>query len=471
MAIACDDNGLQIVMVGGTDRGKSKTTNAMLGNQRLQNDDGEHSCISCSRSKSANRFGNRISVVDTPGLLNTANEKETYRMIERQIRIYHERLAIFYTVDHNMTEGDINQLNLLIENINSYTRTKLFLVLADFEDEKNNPFTKVAIPVLRINSALQDTEKDEYQLKVILKEIQCAKATVKNHPTIFLSIFNSTTVILIIVIVLSQTAQGNNSDTNQVVYWKLMTKPAYFGGNIDLECTIKTEETSAPMSWIRIPNGETIASDQIPTDDEKYGITVKYDATEMIYNLTIKRLNSADVNRVYRCDFGFHSYADNLLLNDKDFISRPKEKDMKYNFSLIERTLSGTVKIENGYPEPLCSGIFEGNNLSEGMRINSTNGSSIFFNTNIEVTYSTDICRGFVNVTCRYGDYELHIIQLVDVCSVSSESKANIVAVIIGSLLVVTVAVVGIFLLKKKLKGSLESCLPSSGGRTTENHR
>lgn len=100
-----------------------------------------------------------------------------------------------------------------------------------------------------------------------------------------------------------------------------MTKPAYFGGNIALECIIKTEET-APMSWIRIPNGETIASDKIPTDYAKYGITVKYDATEMIYNLTIKQFNSTDVNRVYRCDFGFHSYAEKLLLNDRDFICK-----------------------------------------------------------------------------------------------------------------------------------------------------
>lgn len=188
MAIACDENGLQIVLVGGTDLGKSKTTNAILGNQRFQNDDRVcvHTCINCSRSKSANRLGSRITVVDTPGLLNTANEKETYRMIEKQIHLYHERIAIFYTVDRIMTEGDSNQLGLLIENMSSYTRTKLFLVLADCEDEQNNPYMKVTVPVLRINSALQDRDTDENQLKVILKEIQLAKTTVKNHPTIFL---------------------------------------------------------------------------------------------------------------------------------------------------------------------------------------------------------------------------------------------------------------------------------------------
>lgn len=185
MAIPCDDNGLLIVMVGGTDREKNKTTNAILGDQMLQNDDCEPSCIICSRSKSVNRLGTRITVVDTPGLLNTENEKETYRMIEKQIHLYHERMAIFYTVDHNMTEGDSNKLNHLIDYIESY-RTKLFLVLADCEDETIYQYTKIALPVLRINSTLQDRQKNEYQLKVILKEIQPAKATVKIHPMIFL---------------------------------------------------------------------------------------------------------------------------------------------------------------------------------------------------------------------------------------------------------------------------------------------
>ncbi|CAC5417043.1 unnamed protein product [Mytilus coruscus] len=233
-----------------------------------------------------------------------------------------------------------------------------------------------------------------------------------------------------------------------------MTKPAYFGENIDLECTIKTEESFAPISWIRIPNGETIASDKIPTDVEKYEIGVKYDATAVIYNLTIKQLNSTDVNRVYRCDFGFHSYAEKLLLNDRDFISKPKEKDVKYNFSLVEGTLIGKVQIEKGYPKPLCFAIFEGKKLSEGMRINITN-TSIFFETTIELKYSTDIdiCGGSVNVTCTYGNYDLHINDRVGDCSEKSKSKLTVVLVttfITGILSGITVGVLCVLIKKRR---------------------
>lgn len=107
-----------------------------------------------------------------------------------------------------------------------------------------------------------------------------------------------------------------------MIHWKLMTKPVYFGHDVDLVCIIKTEDTSEPMAWIRIPNGETIAYNKFPTDDTKYRIGVQYDDTKMLYNLTIKQFNSTDVNRAYRCDFGFYSYADKLLLNDRDFICK-----------------------------------------------------------------------------------------------------------------------------------------------------
>lgn len=101
-----------------------------------------------------------------------------------------------------------------------------------------------------------------------------------------------------------------------------MTKPVYFGGNASLECTIKTEDSSAPMAWVRIPNGEAIAYNKISSNTEKYGITVKYIETTMIYNLTIKQFDSTDLNRVYRCDHGFQSYAEELLINDGNFICK-----------------------------------------------------------------------------------------------------------------------------------------------------
>ncbi|VDI18922.1 Hypothetical predicted protein [Mytilus galloprovincialis] len=67
------------------------------------------------------------------------------------------------------------------------------------------------------------------------------------------------------------------------------------------------------------------------------------------------------------------------------------------------------------------------------MTIQYTN-VSIFFNTNIEIKYSTDICEGFVNVTCTFGDSYLHFKGHVGDCSGKSNSKPSVVLIIVGIL-------------------------------------
>lgn len=101
-----------------------------------------------------------------------------------------------------------------------------------------------------------------------------------------------------------------------------MTKPVMFGNYADLECIIKTDDKSGHMAWIRLPKGEVIAVRTNSIDNAKYEIDVKYDDTKMMYKLRIKQFNSTDVNRIYRCDSGFESYAEKLLLNDKDYICK-----------------------------------------------------------------------------------------------------------------------------------------------------
>lgn len=191
MTIPCDENGLRIVLVGGTDLGKSTTACVILGNHRLQNDDRlscescEHTCINCSRTKSSKRLGTRLTIVNTPRLLNNSDVQQTYRMIETEMSYVSRHIVILYTVYHNMTEEDRNNLDLLIENMDSNTRAKMFIVRTDCEDVTNSLDTEVRLPVLHITSTLQGIEA-EYQVKVILEKIQSAKATVKTHPTIVL---------------------------------------------------------------------------------------------------------------------------------------------------------------------------------------------------------------------------------------------------------------------------------------------
>ncbi|CAC5358913.1 HARBI1 [Mytilus coruscus] len=211
-----------------------------------------------------------------------------------------------------------------------------------------------------------------------------------------------------------------------------MTKPVYFGKSVVLECSIQTEDKSAPMLWTKLPNGKTLACNQKSRDIDKYAVSVEYYERKMVYNLILKHFNSTDVNRVYKCDFGFHSYAGNLLLNENDFIYEPSVKNMK-NFSLDNRKLNGIVMIYNGYPKPLCSGKFEGEEISKFINICNKN-ISIFYETKIELEYITDMCSGTVNVTCNYGNHTVLITQLVDTCKDSPESNYTAVQIMLTTL-------------------------------------
>lgn len=264
--------------------------------------------------------------------------------------------------------------------------------------------------------------------------------------------FHSTRHMLIIVIIeLLHFPSAINKDRNYSIHWKLMTKSVHFGHDVDLVCVIKTEDTSEPMAWIRIPNGETIAYNKNPTDNTKYRIGVQYNDTILVYKLTIKQFNSTDVNRVYRCDFGFYSYSDKLMLNNKDFISIPSNTDVEFKFTLAEDKLSGRIKIENCFPQPMCTGIFQGKNISEFMTIKYTN-VSIFFNTHIEIKYRTDICEGFVNVTCTYGDNNLYFQRHVGDCSGKSNSKSTVALIIVGILsgVVLALGIIFVWIAKRK---------------------
>ncbi|XP_052074593.1 uncharacterized protein LOC127712266 isoform X2 [Mytilus californianus] len=458
MAIPIENNnGIRIISVGQTGRGKSEMCKAILGIRKLNNDcsiPGMDACKHHSRLQNANRYGTAITIVDTPGIRDMADVSETSKKIKTELKLCQQHVAVFYTVYKTMTEIDKICVERIRRNMDCITRRKMFLVLTDFidiNDDENSRYTKSKVAVLRLNSKLQDNEDAELQIKTIIRKIQIRENLMKRYSAVVVvPVFKSTTFLLILCMVLLQEARANNTTKPQLIQWKLMTKPVYFGGNVDLECTIKTEDTSAPMAWVRIPNGEAIAYNKIPANRQKYGITVKYIEKTMIYNLTIKQFDSTDINRVYRCDFGFQSYADELLLNDKNFISKPTEKDVEYNFNLVGKILVGLVMIYNGYPKPVCTILFEGEHILDSVIINDKN-TSIFYDTRIKVKYNTNLCRGNVNVSCSYVDKKVNIEQHVDACSDSSIQRhkgfnATIPAISAGVLLPVVVCVV-LFLL------------------------
>ncbi|XP_052074608.1 uncharacterized protein LOC127712269 isoform X5 [Mytilus californianus] len=341
------------------------------------------------------------------------------------------QIIISCIVYHTMNKCNTYILELQMENMNLYTQLKTFRVITNCECFANNKCIIPSLHLLNINRKLENSGEAEHQVKTIIKKIHRNNKLRETHSKNFIiRCSRSTKYVLLVIIVLWYAAKANSAD--EVIQWKLMTKPVYFGRSVILECIIQTEDKSAPMLWTKLPNGKTLAYNLNSRDNEKYAVTVEYHERKMVYNLTIKHFNSTDVNQVYKCDFGFHCYSGNLLLNENDFISEPSVKNMK-NFSLENRKLNGIVMIYNGYPKPLCSGRFEGEDISKFMNISIKN-ISIFYETKIELDYITDMCTGTVNVTCSYGNHTVLITQLINACSDSPESNHTTVQIMLTTL-------------------------------------
>lgn len=105
-----------------------------------------------------------------------------------------------------------------------------------------------------------------------------------------------------------------------MVKCNLMTKPVLFGEYVDIVCLIKSDNTDTIMAWRKIPHGEIIALNTKPVDVDKYNAKVVQTGSQTVYRLRINKFNTSDVNRLYKCAYGFRSAGENLFLNEKGFI-------------------------------------------------------------------------------------------------------------------------------------------------------
>ncbi|CAG2188815.1 unnamed protein product [Mytilus edulis] len=380
--------------------------------------------------------------VDTVEVLHMTYLRETNAAIQTLLKCDRHRITIPCIAYHTMNKRFKCILELQMDkNINLFTQLKPFCEIINWDSLAFNRYVIPSLHLLKIKSKLQHSGEAEHQFKTIIKKIHLNKKLRETHSNNFIiRCSRSTKYVLLVIIVLWYATKANSAD--EVIQWKLMTKPVYFGKNVVLECIIHTAEKSAPMLWTKLPNGKTIAKNKCPADTEKYAVTVEYHESKMVYNLTIKHFNSTDINYVYRCDFGFDSYKGNILLNEQDFISEPSVREMK-NFSLDNKKLHGIVMLDNGYPKPLCSGNFEGQDISKY------------------------ISTSAVNVTCTYGIHKVLITQFVDTCT--DLRKSNHTTVHIMLITLAGVVLVGVCLSVYRYRQCKQRRIPDSVPCTESN--
>ncbi|XP_052074602.1 uncharacterized protein LOC127712269 isoform X2 [Mytilus californianus] len=361
-----EKHNVRIVFVSGTPMGKKSIISVVLSDHRFITDlPSNHFKSFYLHVKRAKCCGTHTTDVDTVEIMKIQYFTETNAAIQTQFKCNRHQITISYLVYHTINKRDRYILERHMENMSIIKGIKLFPVMTNCECFAFNRYIIPSLHLLDGKSKLQNSGEVKHQVKTIIKKIHRNNKLRETHSKNFIiRCSRSTKYVLLVIIVLWYTAKANSAD--EVIQWKLMTKPVYFGRSVILECIIQTEDKSAPMLWTKLPNAE------------------------------------------------------------------PSVKNMK-NFSLENRKLNGIVMIYNGYPKPLCSGRFEGEDISKFMNISIKN-ISIFYETKIELDYITDMCTGTVNVTCSYGNHTVLITQLINACSDSPESNHTTVQIMLTTL-------------------------------------
>lgn len=136
------------------------------------------------------------------------------------------------------------------------------------------------------------------------------------------------------------------------IKWKLATKPAVLGLDIDLKCSLDSNTSiDGTRQWSKGQNLTLLVLNGTPVNRTKY--TEKLQKARLISVLTIRSLSVEDVNVPYTCQLGFDTYTDILNMTVENFeyhsegqISCLRFKDDHAIFSL---------KFRKVFPIPNCT--------------------------------------------------------------------------------------------------------------------
>lgn len=106
---------------------------------------------------------------------------------------------------------------------------------------------------------------------------------------------------------------------SDAVKWKLTTKPAVFGADIDLQCSLDSNKSiDGTRQWSKGRNFTLLVLNGTPVKrTTKY--MEKLQKAKRTSVLTIRSLSVDDVNVPYTCQLGFETYTDILNMTVENF--------------------------------------------------------------------------------------------------------------------------------------------------------
>lgn len=185
------------------------------------------------------------------------------------------------------------------------------------------------------------------------------------------------------------------------ISWSLKTKPAVFGKDIELNCTLDGAPTDKNRQWSKGENVNVVVVNGKTINDTKY--VEKFNEATRSSVLTIKSMDIDDVNIPYTCHYGFNQYRDILNMTIENYEYHPVGSDSFFHHNSTELLL--TMVFDKVYPVPKCSAFYGETNVSDKLTMASVPNNE-FFNVGISLHYhhiSTDCVHHALDLVCFVG--------------------------------------------------------------------
>ncbi|CAC5383644.1 unnamed protein product [Mytilus coruscus] len=209
----------------------------------------------------------------------------------------------------------------------------------------------------------------------------------KNANLKCLTTFQALSLLVLVVIDLS----------NGSVSWRLATKPAVFGKDIELHCNLDND-TSLDNSrhWSKGKNVKVLVVNGETVNDTKYSEELNKSKRTSI--LTITSLDTGDVNVPYTCQHGFQTYKKVLNMTVENFEYHPDKRNTSFNQE--DDHLLFSMKFEKVFPVPTCKASYGDQNITNLLNISSVR-SNVFYKVEISLKYH------HVSKECIHHPFEL----------------------------------------------------------------
>lgn len=197
---------------------------------------------------------------------------------------------------------------------------------------------------------------------------------------------------------------ATNIQTSDDISWKLLTKPAIFGGDLILECKFpeKTCCDRFARRWLGGKDLRLLVMNGASVYPQKY--SERFDPDSYSSKLIIHSLNSTDVNFSYACTYGFVKDVKVLKLTEEDFESYPSEPLDANITTSTENILFVNISMQQAFPKPRCTVSFDHRDISDFMKLFAVM-TKLLYAVTITVSYQIPLssCLSLFHIICRIG--------------------------------------------------------------------